>query len=52
MRRLRALFAADWDATVQRFLDWSWERLAFGVGAVIVGLTVVAVAAEIARRVS
>lgn len=49
MRRARAFVLRDWDATAARFLDWSWERLAFGVGAVIVALTVVTVAAQIGR---
>jgi hypothetical protein len=39
----------DWDATAVRFLDWSWERGVFLLGAVIVMLTVVSTVAQIAR---
>jgi hypothetical protein len=49
VRGVRAFIRRDWDATATRFLDWSWERGAFFLGAVILMLTVVGVAAQIAR---
>ena len=52
MKALAALLRHDWDATAARFLDWAWERLAFAVGTVVVGLAVVAVAAQIAMVTS
>jgi hypothetical protein len=39
----------DGDATAERFMDWSWERGAFLLGAIILMLTVVSTVAQIAR---
>lgn len=49
MSGVRGIFRRDWDATVERFLEWSWEQGAFLLGAGILMLSVVAVVAQIAR---
>jgi hypothetical protein len=46
---LRGILRRDWDATVERFLEWSWERGAFLFGAIILMLSVVALVAQLAR---
>lgn|GEM_PF-4259098 len=52
MSRVRAFVRRDWDATVERFLEWTWERLGFIVAVVILGLSLIVVAAEVGRRIS
>jgi hypothetical protein len=46
---VRAFLRRDWDVTAERFLEWSWERGAFLLGAIILMLTVVSTVAQIAR---
>jgi hypothetical protein len=52
VRGALAFLRRDWDATAERFLEWSWERGAFLLGVIILMLTVVAVAAQISRGVA
>jgi len=48
VRGALAFLRRDWDATAERLITWSWEVGALVLGAVILMLTVVSVAAQIA----
>jgi hypothetical protein len=52
VRGALAFLRRDWDATAERFVTWSLDQGPFLLGAVILMLTVISVAAQIVRGVA